>query len=593
MTVDKYSVTARFLQSAVILDDEAYEPFDFDDGIVQAASLGGEGLEELADALEEESAEGISLTAGVADDVLEVAAPPRALFTEAVVEGFADFGIACAALRPITPGSSKEDHERLRALARRSDIVILDWQLTGPGAVMIKDGPGESDGTSIAFLQELLEDDKAQGSRFRLVCIYTGNPALQTILQRIRDLVEKEWDYPPLVDEEDMTLVAGPLKIVLIAKRRVGVPHELKSVRAAQLPAVMVEEFEKFVSTGLFPEIALSALSAVRDGAHHLLRRFESKLDPALMSHFYRTGPDATTDFIQGLLSDEFRSIMAFPSSEDLLNANAMDERVTKRLQDLGPSYHLAVSRNALSSDKLDLDLAQVQQVLRGSIGTGKFEIPPTGKRVDPFSLTSMLLPTRDWQELRAESLLIDQRLSILSCMERTPSTVGTDLPPVLQLGAILVSEELVPTADCPDEWETQQTFWLCLQPLCDSVRLEESTAFPLFPLKQNHTQATDLILEDENGILRLTTFGVKFNQLNMPYFAPQGHTKAVTARKSKTSGKEKWVFVDESATKYGWIGQVRQWKAQKLASGIASSASRIGLDEYEFLRKLGPAVEV
>ncbi|MDI3213221.1 response regulator receiver domain [Arthrobacter sp. AL12] len=592
MTVDKDSVTARFLQSAVILDDEAYDPFDFDDGIVEAASLGGEGLEELAEALEEENTEFAGSDSGVPDDVLEVAAPPRALFTEAVVEGFADFGIACAALKPVAPGSTKKDHERLRALARRSDIVILDWQLSGPGALPISDGLGEADRTSLPFLRELLEDDKDQGSRFRLVCIYTGDPGIQRILHRVRDLVAKNWDYPPAVDEKDMSLVAGPLKIVLVAKKRVGVAHELKSVIAAELPALMVEEFERFVSKGLFPEIALSALSAVRDGAHHLLRRFESDLDPALMSHFYRTGSDATTDFIQGLLTDEFRSVMSAPNSQDLLSADAMDKRVSKRLNELGPSYHLATTRNGATAEKLDLTLQQVQQVLSGSIGTGKLQIPPTGRKVDPFSLTSVLLPSRAWEELRKESLLIDQRLSILSCMERTPTTVGIDLPPVLQLGAVIVSEELV-AGSSPDEWRKHQKFWLCLQPLCDSVRLDRSTAFPLFPLNQNHSQATDIILEYDEAILGLTTFGVKFNQLHLPYFAPHEQAKTVNARKSRESNKDRWVFLDASGIRYEWVGQVRQWKAQKLASGVASSASRIGLDEYEFLRKLGSTVEL
>lgn len=591
MGKESTSAVVHFLQTAVVLDDEAYESLELDQPAEDSASLEGETLdvdfdfpEDMTGGLEGDQG------GGVLDEMGEEARDrPRALITEPLVEGFADFGIACSVLKPLVPGREEEDHDRLRAMARRADIVILDWQLTGPNSHM-SEGLGKSDGTSLSFLIELLKEDQKFGSRFRLICVYTGNPAVDEIMHRIRTAVSDVLNKVVTVGP-DMSITEGPLKIVLVSKKRLHVPEVASSRTAADLPSLMVKEFESLVSTGLLPDLALSALSAVRDGAHHLLHRFDSALDPALISHFSRVGVEGTADLVRTLITDELSSILSVPPAVDYLEPDSMTERISSRLQGSGPPYYLAANKDATKC--MELDLEGVHSALAESVGTGSFTAPMVGspnnrKKVDPPSLTSLFLEGDDWDVVFKDALLIDRRLSVLSCMTKTTTSIGTLVPPVLQSGSVLMSGQREEADGTPHGEETdrpdEDRFWLCLQPLCDSLRLTKPTSFPLIPLRPNHAQFADIVVDYWSDMLPLTTHGVKFNQIVMPTFVPSVQRRVVEATRNESGG---WTYKDAGGLEYTWLGQVRQWKVQKMVSGIASSLDRIGLDEYEYLRKL------
>lgn len=587
----KSSAVVHFLQTAVVLDDEAYESLEFEHPPEAAASLAGESLEDDFVPDVEDVSRGLSEVGerGVLDEKGdEVPDRPRALITEPLVEGFADYGIACAVLKPLVQGRQDEDHERLRAMARRADIIILDWQLTGP-TPNVDDVHMRDDGTSLSFLTELLKEDQKYGVRFRLICIYTGNPAIEGIAQRLESAVSQVLGKAVTMNG-DMSITEGPLKIILVSKKRRDVYEVTSSVTAAELPALMVKEFESLVSTGLMPDLALSALSAVRDGAHHLLHRFDSDLDPGLISHFSRAGVEATADFVRTLLTDEFSSILANPGAVDYLSLDLMTQRIAARLNESGPDYYLAVNKDSTKFVHMDFDGAM--SALAESAGTGSFTAPKINQpksrvKVDPPSLTSIFLPGSDSSQVFRDAMLVDQRLSVLSCMIRTPSSAGSNVPPVLQSGSVLVSKKQIKSEETADEESgsvrEQLLFWLCLQPLCDSVRLGKSTSFPVIPLKSNHAQYADVFVEHEGAMVALTTYGVKFNQISMPFFSPDVESGVV---KAASDGAGAWRFSDASGVDYRWLGQVRQWKVQKMISGIASHLDRIGLDEYEYLRQ-------
>ena len=134
-------IAERFLLTAVIVDDEAQIP----DSPTPTESL------ETPD----------RYTIGKAPDETrgtnEVTA--HSLDARTLVDSFAKHGLICAVIAPSENDSSTAD--TVMPVARRADIVILDWRLH------------QDDGkTTTKLLTDLLRDGEA--TRLRLVAIYTG-----------------------------------------------------------------------------------------------------------------------------------------------------------------------------------------------------------------------------------------------------------------------------------------------------------------------------------------------------------------------------------------------------------------------------------
>jgi hypothetical protein len=200
------------------------------------------------------------------------------------------------------------------------------------------------------------------------------------------------------------------------------------------------------------------------------------------------------------------------------------------------------------------------------------------GDGVEPLSLneynslTSLLVGddlTTSWDE----SQELDLEFSVLSAFVRDRQHDGEKLPaPGLFLGTIVSRSR----RDTPIE------YFACIQPLCDSVRLRETTRFPLLPLATTKVKPFDLVVRDGGDVQRLSTHGVRFSQIEMEAFGPDTLGN-VSARWDEERG---WTFVSSRRTKYTWLGQLRPFKAQAFVNAVANGASRIGIEEYEFLRK-------
>jgi len=138
------SAALRFLQTVVVVDDHAYTVVE---EAVESASLGDESIDDEYESID-------------APEALDDLADPQEFHTEVVVEAFADLGISCAVLAP-DPGEHEADMQRMEKLARRSDIVILDWVLNPRDRT--GSTPNVVDQTSLGFIREILREDNAGG----------------------------------------------------------------------------------------------------------------------------------------------------------------------------------------------------------------------------------------------------------------------------------------------------------------------------------------------------------------------------------------------------------------------------------------------
>ena len=83
-----------------------------------------------------------------------------------------------------------------------------------------------------------------------------------------------------------LTYAMGSCLIVIYVKPGTTVEAGLqtRSVRESDLAERLIGDLTGMVE-GLMPSIALTGLTAVRENAHKVLRRFETKLDPAFLTH--------------------------------------------------------------------------------------------------------------------------------------------------------------------------------------------------------------------------------------------------------------------------------------------------------------------
>lgn len=595
------SAALRFLQTVVVVDDHAYIP---EEEIVEVATLGDESIDGLDMPID---------TAGTPDGIQD----PQDFHTEVVVEAFADLGINCAVLAP-EPSERDADMRRVERLARRSDVIILDWVLNP------RDRTGQisqtGDQTSLAFIQEILREDDAEGGRTRLICIYTGSADAAGILDKIEGALKTQMggengtdsghdsnseagsDSQPEAEVQPATrqehrIDFGSTRIVVLGKERPFAVKSIECVASKDLPSRVVDEFAVFVVKGLLREVALDSLSAVRDESHRLLRRFDGDLDPALISHRSTTSPTDAEQFARNLVGSELGTIVFTADVVNALSDNRVNAFIDDALADRTVSYYWKnpeayYFKGSECKDTQELSVDVAHKALKLGIDHDEWIRDAQKKLAPKISRTPLLLPGTK-EAIRPTARRIDSRFSMLSSLARDPAFEGErSHPPLLQLGAILYRAPVPPRTPTeaveakaasfdgvPRKVEPPQ-YWICLQPLCDAVRLTGSTKFPLLPLKIGKTNF-NYVVEDEGDFVTLEHAGLKISEMELVSFVPD--PESLTVRAAWSEGR--WVFEPESDGPFAWKGSLRLDKAHKLLQSVVNVAGRIGIDEYEHLR--------
>ena len=144
------------------------------------------------------------------------------------------------------------------------------------------------------------------------------------------------------------------------------------------------------------------------------------------------------------------------------------------------------------------------------------------------------------------------------------------DVPPRLELGVVVRDQS--------------ERYWLCIQPACDSVRIHQPRAFPMMPLKVKGADRTDAMIQTADGSYVRAGFERSPYKVAMPQFAPTEAAAVVAAPKSSS-----WRFTSVDGHVYTAVARLRLEVALRAVQGFASQASRVGVDESEWLRVGAP----
>lgn len=451
-----------------------------------------------------------------------------------IVNAFLEEEVVCSVLRPHSPdGEDPDGEENIIDMAIRgsriADLLILDWDLFGD----------DGEATKRAIIRIISTNPR----RLRVIVIYTEMP-FDSVIDALDDEcgLTKESDFV-FRKEATIVLVFGKVSI----KPMEGEEESNRIASHSDLPKKIREDLENHFG-GLVPELAFSGINVIRESAPRVLATFDSSLDAPLLTHraLLPEVSDVGPQFIR-LLTGEFEAALIESSLTGLLDEDSIGERLEQS------------------------DIVKVPQVLSERLENNSAE--------EALALGFTKLGLNDNRLDRLLAPLVDafgvgrgphESLAVL--MSSTPFG---DITPRLEAGVVL---------------ENEGEYWLCIQPLCDSVRLPGPRKFPLLPLVVNVDETgspkrgSEAMIRTADGRALSVSFSTKHYELLVTEFEPSGNELSVLAQSEGNA----WYFEDTNPTRYRAVCRLRSEFTQQAVQKLTSGVARTGVDPSEWLRRSG-----
>jgi hypothetical protein len=459
-----------------------------------------------------------------------------------LVSAFLNEDVVCSVVEP--SAESSDIVEMALCGARIADLLILDWLLFGNASA------------TVDAIREISEQNK---SRLRVIVVFTGAHSLSDVAGRLVEDVGFEGDDFVLRRGNTVVLVFGKPGPPLTG----GEDRRQPSSDYRDLPRMIRDDLE-MVFKGLMPELAFRGISTLRESVPRILATFNSDLDAAALVHraLLPEPADAGPQFVRLLASDLEQAL-----HDERVGEIWDPESVRTYCEHTPPSGSPAQLAQKLRSNQdvrnqgvlKDLESADDLKLVREAISNGLSGVGMADSAVRR-AVSDLAVAVGDAAAHESLAVLMS-------------STSLGETPPRLELGVVLRSAD--------------GHYWLCIQPLCDSVRLEGVRAFPLLPLTLKPSRPAAMIRTPEGDAIRIG-FESSPHRLAMPEFSPT-HERAVIAGGDPSN----WHFTSNDGSRYRAITRLRPEVAAQAAHGLASAASRAGADVSEWMRQGAPQASV
>ena len=522
-------VVRDFLQTAVVLDDEAF--------IDPPGTVGPLVAPALETATEDSDANGHRAT--------DLRRRGNSLDAEALITSFAASGICCAVL---TPWDGSDGGDATVNASRRADIVILDWQL------------GDHGERATRIIRQIAEEDRNSGGRLRLIAIYTATQDLHTICDALSAALSggvhaftrrQRTARMPSLD-------ADHARILFIRKGRTSDVSD--TVAEADLPDLLVAEFAD-IRTGLLANAAFGAIAAIRDDTHRLLARFHSGLDGPFISHrILLETPDDAEQYAIELLSSELNVLLHDREVGTRFAGRDAIRALLSGFTEAEGALRLTKKKDS-DEDPRTLSVDEVMQLIdRGPDGLTNAAGQPAGSnQKEQLHHRVPLLLAENLEAGRAAH----SEFARLSSRAREWALVPAGYRPKLDLGSVV---------------RLNGCYLLCIQPRCDAVRLDCPTPFLFAPLQESDS-SFDLVVKEEDASDIFLKLDASVSKLRLYTFQPDPAKLIVLASADRS-------FADLDGRSFAWICDLRDPIVRRFVERIAAGLSRIALDEFEWQRR-------
>lgn len=485
------------------------------------------------------------------------------LNTLELTSAFYNLGIMAGIHQPKIIEETPDKFAKKTVVASMSaDIIILDWMLKK-----------HDDRYSQEVVKEVLSKDAISGGRLRTIVIYTGEP-------KLNDLRNKLWTFlnnKTLKKDKDFTIYSDSLNIAFYNKSETTAGERVISEQ--ELPHAALMEFATLVD-GLVPTFAVKSASEIRKNIGRLTSKFSKTIDAAYLSHrSLLPSPEDAELFMLEIFVSHLRSLLAISKPDKTCLGfeaikkwvDSSEAMICREINACGVKFCmtkdgvLEILENGLNSDREDYGLKKVLFSLTDSSND-------KGQTLSKTKVSS-LVSGEKLHELFAiyskEGELLDslKELSVLSLFKRTRTDITKNFPYLTQ-GSVVY---------CIGS----ETYYLCVTPKCDTVRLTGKHNFSFTPLEEADTKF-DLIIRNLNlDSYKTLRTQSKFYNLKHIEFSPSEDGRVQCSEDNK-----RLVFVSETNMKYQWIGDLEELQAQNRVTELVGNLSRNGVDEMEWLRK-------
>lgn len=469
-------------------------------------------------------------------------------------ESFAEKSILCTALKTFNgvDGEEKTIKATLN-LAKKADITILDWQMENDATRHGKIAKG--------VIEQLLAHDVSNNGRLRLILVYTS----ELVSHVLRALEAGLTSFGASIQEDKEIIFDGQnlslCKIVVINKQ----------LETQGLVNQSINEFTH-MTCGLLSNATLAAITEIRDRTHHHLYKFNKNLDTAYISHILglvsskdmrESSYDVAFDYAVELISEELKSNLQISKIvKDSLDSKSLEVWP----QHVNPSdqiiHSIIVGDRAavkFNNDRMERFLTVKDEEALGQVLSEEpaFHGSNIEKKLSNFASSTIQF------ELSQSSEQAHLELSAIECLRRDIVN-NTDVNPVLKQGTILKQNE---------------NYFVCIQPICDSVRLEDNTNFLFLKAEKVGEKKFSHVLRVGNNEYKTVKFKPLSKFVCLMTFSPEN--KMIRAEKNN----DKFIFKSVNGENFEWCGEFKQAIYQEIVNAVSGSIARVGFDSFEWLR--------
>lgn len=452
-------------------------------------------------------------------------------------------------------------------LARKSDVVILDWELL-------------SDGGHAAL--RILRVLSSTGLHF--VCIFTGHDKPSTVKEQISSDAQISNGRPAIGTAADFRI--GSLIVAIRNKPGLPVDGNDLIVEPEHLFEVAMTTLAKTFN-GFLQLAMLEITSRHRDQLPEMLARFDDKLDAAFLAEaIAEDSPVETNGAFLALLLDEWRALLE-------VSTEASPMRIMSKAG-------LRAFGSHLSSKVSTLGHPRILQHLNATKGDASY-FQSQSKLADYHKTIS------NWLEnglgaLGNEKKIMATRWGLLSALCHDGATVSEDtvFVPLLkldtlfhqqaQIGSHLTQGTVVKT--------DKGSYFICVTPLCDADRPQRIQHIYSF-LEATKQTTLNTLAEDGLCVVQdgpdVVCLRVKFKPV-WSFKIPErqfqdGKIKAFAVLPlsvSKPPAETDSEVIRTAPDNYAQltaIAQLRLDHALSLAASASATASRVGLNRVELIR--------
>lgn len=543
-TVLDYSIIAAesFVQTAVFVDDRIYS--------TQPKAAEAPKIVSLPRTRRKASKSAERSNAQAGDMRSEAEEEETSPDTYEIVNHFAKKQIVCSLYQP-KEGAKVSKSSDIFPLCKAADIVVIDWDLYGDKGQKAKE---LADG----LIKQAVEDVPEQ---LRLILIYTQELNLQAVANELYEKVHANIgdDFRPVDDEGGLVFHTVNSRVVVLGKPGRTRPEEYGKfvVGEKELADVAIKEFAKLAS-GVLHAAALLGLAEIRKNSRKILSKFNRDLDPAFLAHLAMCLPEEdASSHVVPLLVSEIEAVL-----EDALPSPLISEKILKNWCQVvwEPGAHL---REVFGQDA---DLRAIGE----AVLTMGFEAAKE-------QYNNLTKPNNNKNTRKASKMFLEEPESLENhefAHLMSSRTFYDQEKRSLKLGVIVRRRR-------------DSVYLLCLQPICDSVRLKGATTFLFAEFTDDENlrsgRATHVVIAAD-GTPHELYFQPKSFQCTSVRFKPSPGSDAVATKKTRDGCS---AFYDASNRRYDWVDQLKPAHAQRAIAHLASDLSRVGLTESEWLRLL------